>query len=233
MTVPSRPLLLGHRGDRATKSIPENTLASFDLCLQHGCDGFEFDVCATADGSLVVCHDETFHGNSVAGMSGKELAGWQSQGFLPSLEEVLARFSAKYFLDIELKVSGLEAAVLELLRRHPPGCGFVVTSFLPEVLQTLWKLESSIELGFLFADGSCGSGASSAEVLSRSLPVQWVLPEWHLLDEALVADLRAAGKRVGTWTVNDAADMKRLASLGAEMLISDETERLVNTFRVI
>ena len=48
------PLLLGHRGARVGKSIPENTLASFDLALASGCDGFEFDVRLTADGQAVV-----------------------------------------------------------------------------------------------------------------------------------------------------------------------------------
>ena len=232
MTAHSRPLLLGHRGARATKSIPENTLASFELCLQHGCDGFEFDVRATADGNLVVCHDETFRGISVEETLGKALTDLQGQGFLPPLDEVLARFSAKCFLDIELKVPGLEVRVVELLKHYPPACGFVVTSFLPQVLLRLRELDSSMELGFLFDESSCGSGACSAEVLCRSLPVQSVLPEWHLLDKALVSDLHAAGKRVGTWTVNDAADMTRLTALAVEMIISDETERLVNTFRV-
>ena len=46
-----RPLLLGHRGARAEKSISENTLASFDLALAQGCDGFEFDVRLAADGT--------------------------------------------------------------------------------------------------------------------------------------------------------------------------------------
>ena len=45
----TRPLLLGHRGARSEKSIPENTLASFDL-RSPGCDGFEFDVRLTAEG---------------------------------------------------------------------------------------------------------------------------------------------------------------------------------------
>ena len=53
----SRPLLLGHRGARALKSIPENTIASFDRALADGCDGFEFDVRLTADEEPVVCHD--------------------------------------------------------------------------------------------------------------------------------------------------------------------------------
>jgi glycerophosphoryl diester phosphodiesterase len=232
MTVRSRPLLLGHRGARATKSIPENTIASFDLCLQHGCDGFEFDVRGTADGWLVVCHDEAFRGALIDKMSVGELAGWQDRGLLPSLEDVLHRFSTKCFLDIELKVLGLEASVVELLGRYPATHGYVVTSFLPEVLLRLWELDSSIELGFLLDRSSCSGGTRFAEVLSRSLPVQWALPERHLLDESMAADLRTAGVRIGTWTVNEIPDMRRLAMLGAEMLISDDTERLVNTFRV-
>ncbi|MCU1303492.1 MAG: glycerophosphoryl diester phosphodiesterase, partial [Candidatus Sulfotelmatobacter sp.] len=52
----NHPLLLGHRGVRAEKSIPENSLPSFDLALAQGCDGFEFDVRLSADGQAVICH---------------------------------------------------------------------------------------------------------------------------------------------------------------------------------
>ncbi|MGC1220522.1 MAG: glycerophosphodiester phosphodiesterase, partial [Candidatus Sulfotelmatobacter sp.] len=69
-----RPLLLGHRGARAEKSIPENTLASFDLTLAQGCDGFEFDVRLTADGHAVVCHDATAHGLKIAESPAEALA---------------------------------------------------------------------------------------------------------------------------------------------------------------
>src|SRR5580700_3222972 len=110
-----RPLLLGHRGARAEKAAPENTLASFDLALTQGCDGFEFDVRLTADGQPVVCHDATSHGLKIADSSAEKLA-------LPHLREVLARYQTLAFLDIELKVSGLEAIAADLLRKHPPAC---------------------------------------------------------------------------------------------------------------
>jgi len=229
MTARSRPLLLGHRGARATKSIPENTIASFDLCLEHGCDGFEFDVRAAADGSLVVCHDEAFRGVSVAGMSMRELENWQNQGVLPFLEDVLRRYSAKCFLDIELKVAGMEANVVELLWQYPPARGYVVTSFLPQVLARLRELDGSIEVGGLLDRLSRG-GSGVSEFPGAG--VQWLLPEWYLLDEAMASNFRGADVRIGTWTVNETPDMRRLAALGVEMLISDETERLVNTFRV-
>src|SRR5271168_5316267 len=98
----TRPLLLGHRGARASRHIPENTLASFELCLQHGCDGFEFDVRLSGDGQAVVCHDASFGGVSIAEAATEALA-------LPTLEQVLRQFSLRTFLDIELKVGGLES----------------------------------------------------------------------------------------------------------------------------
>ena len=63
---PALPLLLGHRGACASKSVPENTPASFDLALTHGCDGFEFDVRLTADKQAVVCHDPQHGPHAIA-----------------------------------------------------------------------------------------------------------------------------------------------------------------------
>ncbi len=232
MTVRSRPLLLGHRGARATKSIPENTIASFDMCLQHGCDGFEFDVRGTADGQLVVCHDEAFRGAPLDTMSAQELASWQKQGFLPTLEEVLLRFSTKSFLDIELKVSDAESDVVDLLLRYPATRGCLVTSFLPDVLIRLHELDGELQLGLLLETCALDVVGFRDKQLWKTFPVQWVLPEWQDIDATIMGDLNAFGKHIGAWTVNKTADMQRLAMLGVEMLISDETERLVNTFRV-
>src|ERR1035438_6543120 len=91
----ARPLLLGHRGARALKSIPENTLASFDRALADGCDGFEFDVRLTEDEEAVVCHDAKVSGYDVS----RTLAKQASQ--LPRLRDVLQRYRDS-FLDIEL-----------------------------------------------------------------------------------------------------------------------------------
>ncbi len=223
-----RPLLLGHRGARASRGIPENTLASFDVCLQHGCDGFEFDVRQTASGMPVVCHDATFRGLKLAKASAQDLAHWQAQGLLPTLEQVLQRFSQRCFLDIELKDTGLEAQVIDLLRSFPPAKGCVVTSFHPNVLMRFHELDPLIELGFLFDNGS-----NENLTFCRSLSVQWTLPELGLVNQELVSTLRHTGKRIGVWTVNSSSDMRRASALGAEMLISDDTARLANTFHVV
>src|SRR5208282_1541542 len=107
------PLLLGHRGARALRHIPENTLASFELCLQHGCDGFEFDVRLAADGQAVICHDAAVDGMNIATSASECLP-------LPKLEATLRQCADRAFLDIELKVAGLEARTLAALAKYPP-----------------------------------------------------------------------------------------------------------------
>src|SRR5215469_2352354 len=105
-----RPLLLGHRGAR--RVAPENTLRAFDFALDHGCDGFEFDVRRTADAECVVCHDPRY-GDMEVGKS--PLSRLRAAGEIPRLVDVISRYAGRSFLDIELKVIGLEDAVVELV----------------------------------------------------------------------------------------------------------------------
>ncbi len=53
----SKPRIIGHRG--AAGEAPENTLPSFQRALDDGAAYVELDVRTTADGEVVVIHDET------------------------------------------------------------------------------------------------------------------------------------------------------------------------------
>jgi glycerophosphoryl diester phosphodiesterase len=212
----TRPLLLGHRGARASREIPENTLASFELCLQHGCDGFEFDVRPSGDGQAVICHDATVGGISIAKTVAKSLP-------LPTLEDVLREFAHRAFLDVELKVAGLESQTLAELRKHPPQKGYVVSSFLPEALREIRDFDPAIPLGLLCEDAARLRGW-------REMPAEWVIPHCKLADKELVDLIHAAGKRIMVWTVNRAEHMREFATWGVDAIISDETELAVEAF---
>jgi glycerophosphoryl diester phosphodiesterase len=212
----SRPLLLGHRGARALKSIPENTFASFDRALADGCDGFEFDVRLSADGMPMVCHDPQIGDIEIAHASAHELA------FLPQLHDVLARYQESAFLDIELKVSGLEKITAVLLEKRPPRRGYAVSSFLPEVLLAVHAEDSGISLGLICE--------TQSELRSwRELPIECVIPHYKLVDGALLREFSSAAKKVLVWTVNDPADMRRFAESGVDGIISDDTGLLCRT----
>jgi glycerophosphoryl diester phosphodiesterase len=211
----SRPLLLGHRGARARKSIPENTVASFDQALADGCDGFEFDVRLSEDEEAVVCHDAKVAGYDVSRTNAKQLSQ------LPRLRDVLQRYRDS-FIDIELKVKGLERILLDLFLRHKPRRGFVVSSFQPGALKSVRALDASIPLGLV-----CETKTQLR--LWNELPVQYVIPQQELADPDLIRQIRGAGKKVLVWTVNDPAQMQRFAEYGVDGIISDETDLLCRT----
>jgi glycerophosphoryl diester phosphodiesterase len=210
------PLLLGHRGARVSTGIPENTFASFDLALEHGCDGFEFDVRRAACGTAVVCHDPKVGKLAIARSQARQLPQ------LPRLTDVIERYGGRAFLNIELKVKDLEPKVLTALGQFPPQRGYVVSSFIPDVVRDLEARCSSATIGII-----CETPAQLARW--RKLPVDYVIPEQSLVDQSLVLDVQRAGLKILVWTVNDPEAMRRLTAWGVDGIISDETQLLVWT----
>ena len=211
-------LLLGHRGARARKTIPENTFASFDQALADGCDGFEFDVRLTADGGALVCHDPHSGGVELATASRAQCLS------LPRFEDVVARYHARAFLDIELKVSGLERTAAAAVKQQRPERGFVVSSFLPEVVLAMHAEDAAVPVGLI---------CETREELLRwtDLPIQYVIPHHKLVDARLVQEMQRAGKKLLVWTVNSRAEMERARDWGVDGIISDDTSLLARTLR--
>ena len=216
--MPNLPLLLGHRGARASRSVPENTLASFDLALRHGCDGFEFDVRLTGAERAIVCHDPKVGKVTVSRATRRQLV------HLPGLDDVLHRYAHRAFLNIELKVKGLETIVLNALREHQPERECVVSSFIPDVIMELKARSGVVPVGII-----CEKRSQLAQW--NKLPVEYVMAYESLIDEDLIQDIQAAGRRIFAWTVNDKRSMVRLAGWGIDGVISDDTQLLVRTLR--
>ena len=211
----NRPLLLGHRGTRAVQSIPENTLASFDRALADGCDGFEFDVRLTVDLEAVISHDAKVGRDKIERATAKEVSQ------LPRLRDVLQRYRDS-FLDIELKVKGLERTIVDLFLRLKPRKGCVVSSFLPGALKSLHGEDAAIPLGLI-----CETKTQLR--LWNELPINYVIPHHDLLDAELVRKVKGSGKKVIVWTVNDPAAMLQSAEWGVDGIISDDPKLLVQT----
>lgn len=228
----SRPLLLGHRGVRPLPLLGvrwrkphlpfENTLDAFDYALAHGCDGFEFDVRYTRDRRSICCHDAEFKGREVATSDHASLE--RRCGLtLASLDGVLGRYQTTAWMDIEVKVAGEEEALVEAVRSCRPLRGFVVSSFLPEVLLRLHVLDPSLPLGYI-----CDNPDAAARW--EQLPIMVFIPHHALVSEALVEKVNARKLRLFTWTVNREEDLLRLAGWGVDGLISDDPKLLSHTF---
>jgi glycerophosphoryl diester phosphodiesterase len=212
------PLLLGHRGLRMPRLAKENTFPAFDLALEHGCDGFEFDVRLTKCGRALVCHEPKIGNVTVSRATRQQLRD------VPQMAEVLQRYGQRVFLDIELKVEGLERLVLNALQEYPPSRDYVVSSFIPDVILEIVARRAKVPTGII---------CENATQLSRwpKLPTAYVIPHYSLIKPKLVEDVHRAGRMVIAWTVNNARSMQVLAEMGVDAIISDNTQLLVRTLK--
>jgi glycerophosphoryl diester phosphodiesterase len=226
-------LLLGHRGCRG--AYTENTFDAFDHALASGCDGFELDVRRSADDIPVVWHDARLLGRFVSRQNyaalrerclSAPLSPRRPLVDLCQLEEVLARYAHRAWLDIELKVPGIEALVAGLVRRYPPARGFVLSSFHRRVLLELHRIDPSLPLGYIF-------DRMPRRRIWHSLPVEYLKPKARLATAARVRRFHAEGKKVLVWTVNRPTSMRRLNRAGVDGMIGDDPLMLAKTMTAL
>ena len=129
------PIVFAHRGDEA--HAPENTLSAFKQAVEKGTDGIEFDVKLTADGQVVVLHDQsvdrTTNGTgNVAKLSfaalreldaGKQFPGQFPGEKIPTLDEVFETVGKRVYMNIELKNYStpfdlLVPKVTDIIKKH-------------------------------------------------------------------------------------------------------------------
>jgi glycerophosphoryl diester phosphodiesterase len=203
-------LVLGHRG--APHAAPGNTLESFRLALQMGAAGFEFDVRRSGDGRLVVIHDARLRRRAVARTPAAELG-------LPLLEDVLREFSGAW-LDIELKVRGIEGPVLELAARHLQPGRYVITSFRSRVVRQIKRLAPQTPVGWLFKRTMLRLPS-----WARAPHLDFLAPHFTVLTRRLIRAARDRHLGLISWTVNTPAAMRRMRELGVDAVITDFPNR--------
>lgn len=217
-----KPLVIAHRGASGTEL--ENTLAAFRQAAAQGADGVELDVHVTADGELVVHHDEDIDGAPIADMSARSLAIHRLVNGepIPTLAQALAVIPAPLAVFVEVK--GLprrwDARLLEVLDANPRGGGYAIHSFDHGLVRRLVERRPALTGGVLLPARSTDPLAVLGEARATDL---W--PDRTTLDEALVRRVHAGGGRVIAWTVDDPSEMARLAEWGVDGICTNYPER--------
>lgn len=209
-TVGRRALRLAHRGD--WRAGPENSLVALRAALAvPACDGLEFDVRGSKDGTPIVLHDATLQ--RVQGrperpedLSVAELAILG----VPTLAKVMELAGSGPFLDIELKGAPVPA-VVEVIEgaRGPSLDRTVVTSFERETLAWLGQRRPGWRRWLNTLDMTPETIGAAVKLGCRGLSV-----EWSAINEHTVASAKAAGLEVASWTVRRRPTADRLEGLG-------------------
>lgn len=226
--------LIAHRG--ASGLAPENTLAAFRLALELGARAMELDVHQAADKELVVIHDEDLRrtaGRSehIRDLSWQELCrfdvgSWFDPKFsgerIPRLGEVLDLAGKKAELHLELKhgsrrYPGVEARLLEFLRRRRALKDCVISSFDHEALRAVRELEPKARLGYLLGD----TRLEAAWDEMKALRAESLNLSRRKVDAARVAAAHRRRLKVLVYTVDESAEARRLKKLGVDGIFSD------------
>ncbi len=228
----TRPLVIAHRG--ASADAPENTIVAFELALEQGADGIELDVHLSADEHPVVIHDFTLERttdgagpvseHTVRELKRLDAGGWRDRRFrgqrVQTLQEVLERFRDRARFWVELKggsalYPGIEDRVVSLLEIYDVVDRALVQSFDHEAIARIRATSPEIRVGALVAQAPLDA------TLLRPGAANAICPGAHVLTENVLATIRGADLECYVWTVNEPAQMDRLAGWGVNGIITD------------
>ena len=211
--TPPAPLVIAHRG--ASGSELENSLAAFQAAAPQGADGVELDVHATADGELIVHHDESVGHTPIPRATARAITALRlSNGEpVPTLSQALAAIAPRLQVFIEVKSlpPRWDERLFEILDRGPNPAGYAVHSFDHRIVRRLGEKRPSLPRGVLM-------GAYPVRPLSAmedaGASILW--QEQSLADEMLVHTVQRAGARIFVWTVDEPGDLARFVAWGVD-----------------
>jgi glycerophosphoryl diester phosphodiesterase len=249
-----RPWLVAHRG--GARLAPENTLPAFDLADSLGADAFELDVHLTADGEVVVFHDDettrlTGHPGTVEARTLAEVraldAGfgftapdrshpWRGRGVAPpTLRELLRRHPATR-MNVEAKSA--DPALGEALVRIVRECGAVDRVCVGSQHDAQGERIRALlpEACHFLPEGpaTCHVMAARADDPSgcpegwdvADLPYRMEGTDLVILDRRTIDYLHERGLAVFAWTVDDERDMRQLLEDGIDGIMTDRPDLL-------
>lgn len=246
-----RPMVLAHRG--GADLAPENTLVAFQNAVNLGADALELDVHTSADGTVVVMHDDTVDRTTdgtgaVHGLTLAELrqldAGYRfttddgqtfpfrGQGVgIPTLEEVLTAFpDMRVNIEINQADPPIEAAVTDVIDRAGARNRVLVGSEYDDVLARFRALAPDVATSAAAGEARTFYLAQLLRVsaIYRPLADAFQVPEYsgstHVVTPSFVDAAHHHGAKVHVWTVNDAETMRRLLDIGVDGIITDRPD---------
>ena len=244
----TRPLVFAHRGGCALG--PENTIAAFDRGLAAGADGLELDVHLSADGVVVVCHDDTLDRTTkgsglVRSMTAAQLsavdAGWrfadEQGGYpfretgvgVPTLKAVLRRYNVPIIIEMKVDSAAMGQAVADEVKAAGAADRVCAAGYGQRALDAARAALPQMATSACHPEVRLAVYRSLAGWPVRRVPYQvYQVPERAgvipVATRRFIRHAHAAGLQVQVWTVDEEDDMRRLLEWGVDGLISNRPD---------
>ncbi|MGG5172464.1 glycerophosphodiester phosphodiesterase [Pseudarthrobacter sp. J1738] len=237
---PGKPLALAHRG--FSLDGLENSLAAFRAAAELGFVHLETDVHTTADGVLLVFHDQTLDRvtdstGKISELTAAEVSQARIGGIepVPTLVELLEAVpNAK--LNLDVKDSGSVETLAALIEEHGLHHRVLVASFSDKrrraVLKRLSRRTASSGGMLTTAVFVLFGGLLPDRMLRRILrdvdvfQVPRNYGRLKVVTAARVARAHRLDVQIHVWTINDAPTMHKLLDLGVDGIVSDRADIL-------
>ncbi|MFA6075383.1 MAG: glycerophosphodiester phosphodiesterase [Negativicutes bacterium] len=237
-------LIIAHRG--ASGYAPENTMVAFLLAYQQKADGVELDVHLTADGEIVICHDDALERTSncrgelrkktLAELKRYDFGSWFGTQFsgekIPSFAEFWDWFvttDENFIVNIEIKNGpyihhGIEQKLLDIIYSKPiknPYDRIIVSCFHHNTLNKVKAVDAQIKTALLFE----GTPVDVVSMCKQSGPSEYIHPCYSSLDNAMIAAAKSADIGVNTWTVNTVEQLEYVKQFNLTGVITNYPDR--------
>ncbi len=227
-----------HRG--ASAYAPENTLPAFFKAIELGAHGIELDVHESADGKLVVIHDETVdrtsngHGRVVdqtlAALKALDFSAGKA-GFsavqIPTLPEVYELIKPTgLFINVEIKCDvviywGIWEKLIALEREMGMQGRILYSSFNHYVLPKIRELDPDAKIGLLYSEALVDPWVYAQYLHADALHPHYLAA---LYGPGMIEGCQRNNVAIHTWTVDDPAAILKLAQAGVEAVITNKPD---------
>jgi len=216
-------LKIGHRGARAYE--PENTLSSFQRAIELGVDAVELDVRKTRDNELVVIHNADVNKTTNGRGAVNELTLDEIKRFvtdkgekIPTLEEVLDSVGRRVKILVELKETGIEEPVIDLIRKKGLIDNVILISFHEDALSKVRELNGEVATGLIYVRHKNPIQAA------LDLKAEYLLPLYRFTHSANIKKAHEKGLKVIVWTINTEEEVAEFRKKGVDGIATDRPD---------
>ena len=231
-----KPQVIAHRGGGG--EVIENTRESIKYALKQNVSRYETDVRALKDGTIVLQHDEqllnpwgdTRRVNELSYQEYMSLSGPAGEHPI-SLKQALEDFPNLVY-NVDIKESRALAGALQVVSETTAWHRVIFSSFSTNTLEKVRKRYPQAQtamspldvLKTVIASNTGFSGLVDFPAAFAQVPLKW--RGITIVNRSFISLAHSRGIRVEPWTINEEEEMRQVALMGVDAIMTDYPARL-------